>query len=93
MHNGGGDSLGIASAARYALANWGVDPTRVFAAGVSSGGMMTTVLAGAYPDIFSAASAVGGVPFGCNAVPDGPPDSLNLTCLAGNISLSGNEWV
>jgi acetylxylan esterase len=37
-HDGGGDSLGIASAVRYAISTWGVDPNRVFVTGTSSGG-------------------------------------------------------
>lgn len=42
-HNAGGDSLGIASAVRYAISNYGVDASRVFATGTSSGAMMTQV--------------------------------------------------
>ncbi|KAF6763214.1 acetyl xylan esterase [Ephemerocybe angulata] len=56
----GGDSLAIASAVRYAIANYGVDKSRVFATGTSSGAMMTNVLMGAYPDLFAAGSAFAG---------------------------------
>jgi acetylxylan esterase len=66
-HNAGGDSLGIASAVRYALKNWNVDPDRVFATGSSSGAMMTSVLMGAYPDLFKAGVVDSGVPYGCFA--------------------------
>ena len=45
-HNGGGDSLGIANVVRYAVANYGVDASRVFSTGSSSGAMMTNVLMG-----------------------------------------------
>ena len=37
-HNGGGDSQGIASMIKFAVANYGVDPARVFVTGSSSGG-------------------------------------------------------
>ena len=91
-HNGGGDSLGIASAARFALANWGVDPARVFAAGTSSGAMMTSVLAGAYPDVFRAGVVDSGVAFGCFALPGQPGDSWNEQCALGELVLTGQQW-
>ena len=46
-------------------------PNRVFATGASSGGMMTNVLLGDYPDVFKAGAAFMGVPFGCFATTDG----------------------
>jgi acetylxylan esterase len=52
-HNGGGDSLGVANVARYAISNLGVDASQVFVTGTSSGAMLTSVMLGAYPDIFS----------------------------------------
>ncbi|KAI0356388.1 putative acetylxylan esterase A [Trametes cingulata] len=91
-HNGGSDSLGIASAARYAIANWGVDPDRVFAVGTSSGAMMTSVLAGAYPDIFKAGIVDSGVAFGCFALPGQPDDSWNSQCSTGQLILTGQQW-
>ena len=91
-HNGGGDSLGIASAARFALANWNVDPARVFAAGTSSGAMMTSVLAGAYPDVFRAGVVDSGVAFGCFALPGQPDDSWNEQCAEGQLILTGQQW-
>ncbi|OCH90798.1 putative acetylxylan esterase A [Obba rivulosa] len=91
-HDGGSDSLGIASAARFAISNWGVDPDRVFAVGTSSGAMMTSVLAGAYPDVFKAGVVDSGVAFGCFALPDDPPDSWNSQCATGELILTGQEW-
>ncbi|EIW63589.1 acetyl xylan esterase [Trametes versicolor FP-101664 SS1] len=91
-HDGGSDSLGIASAARYALANWGVDPARVFAVGTSSGAMMTNVLAGAYPDVFKGGVVDSGVPFGCFALPGQAQDSWNAQCAQGQLVLTGAQW-
>ena len=91
-HNGGSDSLGIASAARYAIANWGVDANRVFAVGTSSGAMMTSVLAGAYPDIFKAGIVDSGVPDGCFSLPGQPQDSWNSQCSQGQLVLTGQQW-
>lgn len=92
MHNGGSDSLSIANVARFALANWGVDPNRVFAVGTSSGAMMTSVLAGAYPDIFKAGIVDSGVAFGCFAS-SGPLDTFNEVCASGNVIMTGQQWV
>lgn len=69
-HNGGGDSLSIVSMVKYTLAKYNGDKQRVFVTGVSSGAMMTSVLIGAYPDVFAAGSAYSGVPFGCFRAPD-----------------------
>ncbi|TFK79560.1 carbohydrate esterase family 1 protein [Polyporus arcularius HHB13444] len=91
-HNGGSDSLGIASAARYAIANWGVDANRVFAVGTSSGAMMTNVLAAAYPDIFKAGIVDSGVPAGCFSLPGQPEDSWNSQCSQGQLVLTGQQW-
>ncbi|KAH9859137.1 acetyl xylan esterase [Lenzites betulinus] len=90
-HNGGSDSLSLANAARFAIANWGVDPERVFAVGTSSGAMMTAVLAGAYPDIFKAGIVDSGVAFGCFAS-SGPLDTFNEVCASGNVIMTGQQW-
>lgn len=91
-HDGGSDSEGIANAARFALANWGVDPDRVFAAGTSSGAMMTSVLAGTYPDIFKAGVVDSGVAFGCFSLPGQPDDSWNSECAEGERIQTGAQW-
>lgn len=88
-HDGGGDSLGIASMVRYAIQSYGVDTSRIFATGVSSGAMMTNVLCGAYPDLFKAGSASAGVAFGCFA----GPDLWNSACATGTVIKTPQEWV
>lgn len=87
-HNGGGDPLGIVSMVRYLIKNFHADSTRVYALGVSSGAMMTNVLLGAYPDVFSGGAAYAGVPFGCFA----GPNSWNDDCAKGRITKTPNEW-
>jgi acetylxylan esterase len=88
-HNGGGDSIAIANMVRYAISNWGVDTSRVYMTGTSSGAMMTNVLAGAYPDIFQAGSAFAGVPYSCFA----GPDLWNNACALGQTTKTAQEWV
>lgn len=89
-HDGGGDSLGIASMVRWALDEYGGDPDRVFVTGVSSGAMMTEVLLGAYPDMFAAGSAFAGVPFGCFAG-DGY-GVWGAECAEGRVTKTAEEW-
>jgi acetylxylan esterase len=89
-HNGGGDSLGIVSMAKWTLKNYHADPLRVFTMGTSSGAMMTNVLLGAYPDVFAAGSAWAGVAFGCFAG-DGY-DVWNSECADGLVIKTGAEW-
>jgi acetylxylan esterase len=48
-HNGGGDSLALVNMVKYTLQKYNGDPKMVFATGSSSGGIMSNVLAGAYP--------------------------------------------
>lgn len=59
-HNGGSDPVGIVSMVRYVQQNHNGDPERVYVTGASSGGMMTNVLLGAYPDVFQSRGVVHG---------------------------------
>jgi acetylxylan esterase len=88
-HDGGGDSQGIASMVSYAIANYGVDASKVYVTGTSSGAMMTNVMAGSYPDLFQATSIYSGVPFACFA----GPNAWNTACAEGEISMTPEEWV
>jgi hypothetical protein len=51
----------ILDAIDYVIANYKVDESRVYLAGVSGGGHMTMLMAGYYPERFSAASAWVGI--------------------------------
>lgn len=88
-HNGGGDSQGIASMVSYAISTYGVNPAQVFVTGTSSGAMMTNVMAGSYPNLFQAASAYSGVPFGCFA----GSSSWSNQCADGDLIQTAAQWV
>jgi poly(hydroxyalkanoate) depolymerase family esterase len=88
--NGGSDPVGIMSMVTYAEQQYGGDSGRVYVTGASSGGMMTNVLLGDYPDVFKAGAAYMGVPFGCFATTDG--SSWNSQCSAGQISKTPQQW-
>lgn len=88
--NGGSDSTGIMSMVSHARQRYNVDPSRIVVAGISSGAMMTNVLAAEYPDVFSAASAFAGVPAGCFATTDG--SMWNSQCSSGNLQKTPQQW-
>jgi len=89
-HNGNSDPVGIVSMVRHVVKTEHADKKRVYVTGISSGAMMTNVLLGDYPDVFSAGSAMMGVPFGCFATTDG--SMWNSACANGTIIKSPAEW-
>ncbi|OBT71150.1 hypothetical protein VF21_09720 [Pseudogymnoascus sp. 05NY08] len=92
-HSGGGDALGIINMVTYTLQTYTADPARAFVMGFSSGGMMTNVLVGAYPDVFAAGSANSGTAFACFAgSASATPAGSNQTCAQGQIQHSSTEW-
>jgi acetylxylan esterase len=89
-HDGGSDPVGIVSMVRYVLQRYNADAGRVYATGHSSGGMMTNVLLGDYPDVFKAGAAFAGVPFGCFATTNG--SERNSQCANGQIIKTPQQW-
>lgn len=95
-HNSGGDSQTIVNMVSYAVSNYGGDASKVYVTGTSSGAMMTNVLAGAYPEVFQAASAYSGVPDGCfyveGATAGMATPGWNSQCANGQIIQSAETW-
>jgi acetylxylan esterase len=89
-HNGNSDPVGIVSMVQYVEAHNNGDASRVFVTGASSGGMMTDVLLGDYPDVFKAGAAFMGVPFGCFAGTE--VDEWNTACADGQVSMTPQQW-
>ncbi|KAF9022548.1 putative acetylxylan esterase A [Hymenopellis radicata] len=87
-HDAGGDSLGLINGARYLIDLFDVDTDRVFATGLSSGAMMTNVLAGAYPDVIRGGSVWAGVPYACFA----GEGEWNTECALGETIKTPQEW-
>ena len=89
-HGGDSDPAGVVAMVRRAVLDHRGDPDRVYVTGASSGAMLTNVLLGAYPDVFSAGAAFMGVPFGCFATTDG--SDWNQGCADGHRVRTGREW-
>ncbi|KAL1891711.1 hypothetical protein Sste5346_007460 [Sporothrix stenoceras] len=91
-HGGGGDSNGLVNMVQYALTTYKGDPTKVFVTGSSSGGMMTNVLIGAYPDVFSAGAAFSGAPdFACWSGA-GSPHGIDPDCVTQKKASTPQQW-
>ncbi|OLN91606.1 putative acetylxylan esterase A 2 [Colletotrichum chlorophyti] len=91
-HGGGGASNSIANMVEFVIEQYGGDRSRVFATGISSGAMMTNVLAATYPDVFAAGIAYAGVPAGCFMSVDDIPDFWNSTCSTGQSIWTQQQW-
>ncbi|HWB36739.1 MAG TPA: PHB depolymerase family esterase, partial [Rugosimonospora sp.] len=88
---GGSDPVGIISMVNYAKSHYNVDPNRVYVSGVSSGAMMTNVMAAEYPDVFKAGSAFMGVPATCFAT-GSSTNTWNSQCSGGQITKTAQQW-
>jgi endo-1,4-beta-xylanase len=88
---GGSDPVGIMSMVNYTKQRYNVDPNRVFVSGVSSGAMMTNVMAAEYPDVFKASSAFMGVPATCFAT-GSSTNTWNSQCSGGQTIKTAQQW-
>jgi len=91
-HGQGGDALGIVSMVNYTLTKYNGDKDKVYVMGSSSGGMMTNVMAGSYPDVFEAGAAYSGTAHACFAgSPTATPFGSNQTCAQG-LTHTPEQW-
>ncbi|WP_238006205.1 PHB depolymerase family esterase [Dactylosporangium sp. AC04546] len=62
---GGGEALSIKQMVDYAVANYGVNASRVYVTGLSAGGAMTAVMLATYPDVFAGGAIMAGIAYRC----------------------------
>ncbi|MET8311277.1 PHB depolymerase family esterase [Micromonospora sp. NPDC005173] len=87
---GGSDPVGLMSMVDHVRQRYAADPDRIFATGTSSGAMMTNVMLGVYPDVFTAGASFAGVPFGCFAT--GGSSEWNSECANGQLIRTPQQW-
>jgi acetylxylan esterase len=90
-HNGGGDTGAIVDQVKYSITKHNANANRVYAAGSSSGAMMTEGLLAVYPDVFKGGSEFAGVPAGCWSVND-PAGQWSGPCAGGQVTHTAAEW-
>lgn len=59
-----GEACSIRQMIARMVADFGVDPHRIFVTGLSAGGAMTSVMLATYPEIFAGGAIIAGLPFG-----------------------------
>jgi poly(3-hydroxybutyrate) depolymerase len=64
QRRGGGEPALLAAMTHDVMNRYGIDPRRVYVAGMSAGGAMAIILGDAYPDLFAAVGVHSGLPTG-----------------------------
>lgn len=61
---GEGEAASVVAMVRHAVAEYDLDPDRVFVTGLSAGGAMTAALLATYPELFAGGAVIAGLPYG-----------------------------
>ena len=91
QRDGKGEAALVAALTNHLVKTHGLDGRRVYAAGLSAGGAMAAVLAGAYPDVFAAIGVHSGLPVG--AAHDLPSAFAAMAKGAVLAQRRGRNWV
>ncbi len=80
---GRGDAGAIAAMTRAVMARWDIDPSRIYAIGISSGGFEASALGADYPDLYAAIGIHSGAAYmaaadGCVATAGSPAVTRSL---------------
>ncbi len=63
IHRGRGEALSIRQMVAQVVKDHGIDPSRVYITGLSSGGAMTSVMLATYPEVFAGGAIIAGLPY------------------------------
>ncbi|MEO9870151.1 extracellular catalytic domain type 1 short-chain-length polyhydroxyalkanoate depolymerase [Ekhidna sp.] len=83
QNRGVGEAASLKSMVDYMKSNYSIDNDKVFVAGFSAGGAMTTVMLAAYPEVFSSGAVMSGLPYD---VATGTIEAFQA--MFGNVNLS-----
>lgn len=64
IERGHGEAASIRQMVAKMIADYSIDPARVFVTGLSAGGAMTSVMLATYPDVFAGGAIIAGLPYG-----------------------------
>ena len=82
-----GEARSIRDMISYMIDNHGVDPQRIFVAGLSAGGATAINLLALYPEVFAAGAVIAGLPFGAaSSMPEA------FSAMAQGRSQSPRQW-
>ncbi|MBL4623667.1 MAG: PHB depolymerase family esterase [Flavobacteriales bacterium] len=87
INKGQGESGSIMEMIDHMKANYSIDSTQVFAAGLSAGAAMTTVLLATYPNVFNSGAVLAGGPYKAGKNPIAAASGM-----AGWIDKTPQEW-
>ncbi|OJH38389.1 extracellular catalytic domain type 1 short-chain-length polyhydroxyalkanoate depolymerase [Cystobacter ferrugineus] len=84
---GSGEALSIKQMVDKMKADHSIDPGRVFVTGLSAGGAMAHVMAATYPDVFSGAAIMAGIPYKCaTSMVDA------FSCMSPGVNKTADQW-
>ena len=82
-----GEAASIKQMVEYAIDKNDIDLDRIFIAGISAGGAMTSAMMAIYPETFNAGAIMSGIPYGAAT------DLMTgLSAMQGNVKKSSKEW-
>ncbi|KFE67540.1 Flagellar hook-length control protein FliK [Hyalangium minutum] len=84
---GQGEALSIKQMVDKMKADHSIDSSRVFITGLSAGAAMTGVMAAAYPDVFSGAAIMAGIPYKCATSMTG-----GFSCMSPGTDKTPAQW-